>query len=206
VDKKPLIVISICAVVLLVMGSLSNVVGFQSVKSTISDSPLFNMRTQRATNQQQNIFTSQYLGMGKESILKFSIRDNRTVLIQKIIEKIQKMSKKEFNILQNLFISLYYKKNNNMNNDAAQLLSILQQFKSNETELKITLYNNINYSKNDPPTFYTVGCYFGHCYTYAYNPHCGRDFVIALLVVLLFLPELLILLFIGHLLTIDCVP
>ena len=31
-DKKPLIVVSICAVVLLVLGSLSNVVGYQSVQ------------------------------------------------------------------------------------------------------------------------------------------------------------------------------
>ena len=38
-DKKPLIVVSICAVVLLVLGSLSNVVGYQSVKSNgISES------------------------------------------------------------------------------------------------------------------------------------------------------------------------
>jgi uncharacterized membrane protein len=34
VDKKPLIVVSICAVVLLVLGSLSNVVGYQSVQTS----------------------------------------------------------------------------------------------------------------------------------------------------------------------------
>lgn len=40
-EKKPLIVISLCAVVLLVFGSLTNVVGYQSVKSTIQpDSPV----------------------------------------------------------------------------------------------------------------------------------------------------------------------
>jgi hypothetical protein len=33
-DKKPLIVVSICAVVLLVIGSLSNVVGYQSVQTS----------------------------------------------------------------------------------------------------------------------------------------------------------------------------
>jgi len=47
-DKKPLIVVSICAVVLLVLGSLSNVVGYQSVKSTkANNSPLFQPRTQK---------------------------------------------------------------------------------------------------------------------------------------------------------------
>ncbi len=34
-DKKPLIVVSILAVVLLVLGLLSNVVGYQSVKSSV---------------------------------------------------------------------------------------------------------------------------------------------------------------------------
>jgi hypothetical protein len=33
-DKKPLILVSLCAVVLLVMGSLSNVVGYQSVQTS----------------------------------------------------------------------------------------------------------------------------------------------------------------------------
>jgi hypothetical protein len=61
-DKKPLIVVSICAVVLLVLGSLSNVVGYQTVMSTsVNDSPLFQTRTQKATNQQQNSINPQYL-------------------------------------------------------------------------------------------------------------------------------------------------
>ncbi len=66
VDKKPLIVVSICAVVLLVLVSLSNVVGYQSVKSTmVNDSPLFRIRTQRIIHQQGNMKTSQYPEEGK---------------------------------------------------------------------------------------------------------------------------------------------
>jgi hypothetical protein len=38
-DKKPLIVVSICVVVLLVLGSLSNVVGYQTVKSLENHAP-----------------------------------------------------------------------------------------------------------------------------------------------------------------------
>jgi hypothetical protein len=95
-DKKPLIGVSICAVVLLVLGSLSNVVGYSSVKSTVNDSPLFATRTQRATNQQQNLLTSQYLGMGKETLLQFSIRDNRTEQLKKAIDIISKMDDKVF--------------------------------------------------------------------------------------------------------------
>jgi hypothetical protein len=97
VRKSPLIGVSICAVVLLVLGSLTNVVGYQSVKSTvISDSPLFRTRTQRATNQQQNILTSQYLGMGKGTILQFPTRDNRNELPKNIFESIKKMNDATF--------------------------------------------------------------------------------------------------------------
>lgn len=89
--KNPFIVVSICAVVLLVLGSLTNVVGYQSVKSTVTDSPLFRMRTQRANNQQQNSITSQYLGMGNGNIVCFPIRDSKTELLKKAIELISKM-------------------------------------------------------------------------------------------------------------------
>lgn len=95
-DRKPLIVVSLCAVVLLVLGSLSNVVGYQSVKSTVNDSPLFQTRTQRATNQQQNSITSQFLGMGRETFLQFPIRDNRTEQLRKAIDIISNMDDTTF--------------------------------------------------------------------------------------------------------------
>jgi len=64
-DKKPLIGVCILAVVLLVLGSLSNVVGYQSIKSTTAfDSPLFKIKMQRAIHQQQTLITFQYLGKG----------------------------------------------------------------------------------------------------------------------------------------------
>ncbi len=103
-DKKPLIVVSICAVVLLVLGSLSYVVGYQSVKSTMNDSPLFQTRTQRAVNQQQNIIASRYLGMGKENLLRFPTRDNNTESVIKVIEFISKMDDKTFKSFTELII------------------------------------------------------------------------------------------------------
>jgi hypothetical protein len=97
VDKKSLIGVSICAVVLLVLGSLSNVVGYQSVKSTVvNDSPLFETRSQRATNQQQNLLTSHYLGMRKDILWQFPMRDNRTEQLRKVIDIISKMGDKTF--------------------------------------------------------------------------------------------------------------
>ena len=96
-DKKPLIVVSICAVVLLVLGSLSNVVGYQSVKSTtVNNSPLFSMRTQRAINQQQNIITSQYLGKEKIYNMLMLPKPDKTDSIHEIISRIQSMDDVSF--------------------------------------------------------------------------------------------------------------
>jgi hypothetical protein len=94
-DKKPLIGVSIFVVVLLVLDSLSIVVGYQSMTSTSStESPLFIMRATNAINQKQNIITTQYLGLGKGTLLQFPTRDNRNEPLKKILEIINEMDDK----------------------------------------------------------------------------------------------------------------
>ena len=94
-EKKTLIKISILAVILLILGSLSTVVGYQSVKSTtVSDSPLFQTRTQRATNQQRDILTAQYLGKG--NVWNIPQSDNRIEQLKKALEFISRMDEKSF--------------------------------------------------------------------------------------------------------------
>jgi hypothetical protein len=103
-EKKPLIVISMCAVVLLVLGSLTNVVGYQSVKSTVTDSPLFQTRMQRATNQQQNILTFQYLGMGEKAVLRFPLQGNNNDMVDKLFALIHRLDTKTLERLTELCI------------------------------------------------------------------------------------------------------
>jgi hypothetical protein len=96
VDKKPLIVVSLCAVVLLVLASLGNVVGYQSVKSTVNDSPLFRIRTQKATNQDdKELLTSGYLGKGR-NIIQIPMPEDRTISYQKVIDRFKNMDDKTF--------------------------------------------------------------------------------------------------------------
>jgi hypothetical protein len=97
-QKNTLIGISIVAVVLLVLGSLTNVVGYQSMKSfALSDSLLFEVRTKRATNQVNvDTLTFNYLGKGKENLLRFPNRDNKTQSVIKAIDFISKMDDKTF--------------------------------------------------------------------------------------------------------------
>ena len=126
--------VSICVVVLLVLGSLSNVIGYQSVKSTLNDSPLFQTRTQRATNQQQNIISSDYLGKGINA-LSFPLRDNRIIIIQQFIEKVRTMDDATFNNFITMMISILQKESQFHNVTTQEFLAILYQLKNTQNIL-----------------------------------------------------------------------
>jgi hypothetical protein len=108
--KYPLIGGNIVVVVLLVLGSLTNVVGNQFKNSAIAyDSPLFSIRTQRTVNQGSRItLASKYLGKDSGSTLRISIQESTMELIQKFIEMSSEMNDNEFNRLQRLILSEGY--------------------------------------------------------------------------------------------------
>lgn len=163
-DKKPLIVGSILAVVLLVLGSLSNVVGYQSVKSSaVSDSPLFSTRTQRATNQQQNIVTSQYLGKGKDTI-PFPLRDNKTSMIQKFINQIRNMDDNTFSKFVKYAISLLTQQGTVKYSDTKDIENRFHQLRENsEVNDDSTNLNFGNYTWRVTPSI----CWFPGCFLFA---------------------------------------
>lgn len=135
-NKYPLIGGSILAVVLLILGSLSNVVGYQSVKSTaVNDSPLFRTRTQRAINKESNVLTSDYLGKGINP-LSFPLRDNNKEGIQKFIDRIRKMDDDTFNRFVDFAIIQMNYKDNLKDIDIKNLINELRQVrKSTENDI-----------------------------------------------------------------------
>ena len=162
-DKRPLIVVSLCAVVLLVLGSLSNVIGFQSVKSTVNDSPLFLTRTQRATNQQQNDLTSEYLGKGKKTLLKFSIWDYRTEQLKKIIEVISSMDDKTFEHFIKLYIQKARQDTTLKNTNSIEIIQVYHLLKTKPEIINnsfITRNNQENFPTYEPYTLcaWSPGC------------------------------------------------
>ncbi len=162
-DKKPLIVVSILAVILLVLGSLSNVVGYQSVKSTVSDSPLFITRTQRATNQQQNLLTSQYIGMGGGNPLQFPIKDNIIEQLKKAVDIISNMDDTTFDQFTVLCIKKVRQGNTLQGISVYQIIQVLLLLKTNPDAV-INSYSNRN-NKDGPTTLPT------YCGT---NTMCGN--------------------------------
>jgi len=140
VDKKPLIVVSLCAVVLLVMGSLSNVVGYQSVKSTVvNDSPLFSVRTTRAIHQKENVIKSNYLG--KDSDVNFfkSKIDDINSTVHRFLDMVCKMDMPEVDKLITNYMKKLSLKNEKLTVNKEMLLLNLKQIQENN--FKLTKFN-----------------------------------------------------------------
>jgi hypothetical protein len=177
-DKKPLIAVSIFAVILLVLGSLSNVVGYQSVKSTtVNDSPLFQTRTQKAINKESKILISDYLGKGEETHLYLPIRDSQKEIIDRLIILFKAMNDKSFDEFVNKFISYVHQNDaNNLKADGKEIKNILYQIKGKPDALK-NYYMMINEKNKSEHSFE----YF-----------CQITIMITILLTTIFLPILIL--------------
>ena len=77
-ENKLLVGGSAIAVVVLVLASLSPVVGYNSVESSVKDSPLFSIRTKRAIDEESHTFTSDYIGKGEEINILIPARNSNS--------------------------------------------------------------------------------------------------------------------------------
>ena len=141
-DKKLLIGVSICAVVLLVLGSLSNVVGYQSVESSVNDSPLISIRTNKATKNENNrAYTSNYLGKSFRT-LSFASRENKTALIQMFVDRIRTMDDNTFNRFIDYTLDQITHKDNFEFVNAEEFIKRMRQIR--ESTQDFTLYKDSN--------------------------------------------------------------
>ena len=102
--NKFLISGSIFAVVVLVLAGLSPVVGFHSVRSSVKNSPLFNIRTSQAIGENTEVLTCDYLGRGQGSFLLFPERNNRQRLLHAFLEWLCTIDENEFNQFHQILI------------------------------------------------------------------------------------------------------
>jgi hypothetical protein len=164
-DKYPLIGGSIVAVLLLVSASLTNVVGYQSVQSYVpSGSPLFSVRTERAINQMSKaVLFSDYLGKGQYS-MSFPEHDNRTELIQKVIDRIRTMDDDAFNRFIDYAVIQINHKNSLKDISVDEFIKGLYQIRKSQQNIRV--YgdkNDGNYTYFAPNSYPTIwwfpGCF-----------------------------------------------
>jgi hypothetical protein len=172
-QKKALIGVSIFAVVLLVLCSLVNVVGYQSVESAgVSESPLFRIRTQKATNQQQNVLISRYLGEGQGNLLQFPIRNNRTELLKKTIEYISKMDDKTFSQFAALCIQRAKQDKILHDKTSDEIMQVLYLLRTNPEIISNSLVNGNNFT-------ITLAGYYSVC---PWFPGCIAAYILIILI------------------------
>jgi hypothetical protein len=101
-EQKLLLCGSIVAVVILVLVSLSPVVGYNSVESSTKDSPLFQVRTQQAINKENDRITGEYVGRGE--LFCIPKRNEMNTLLQRIADRIHELGDSDIERFQ-LFLS-----------------------------------------------------------------------------------------------------
>jgi len=90
--KKKILIVSIIAVAILVGVSLTSVVGYQSVESNFKESPLFNVRSERAIEKEGSDVICDYVGKGEETYILVPNRIDGISSFQKLINLITKIS------------------------------------------------------------------------------------------------------------------
>jgi hypothetical protein len=124
---------SLGAVAILILVSFTNVVGIQSTTSdSINDSPLFSIRTNKATNNENNrVLTSNYLGKGF-NVLSFPCRDTNAELIQKFIDRIRTMDDDTFYRFIDYAVNQINHNPKLKNINSQGVIAVLYQLKNNQ--------------------------------------------------------------------------
>jgi hypothetical protein len=97
--NKKILLGNILSVVILILVSFTSVVGYNSVESDLKASPLFNIRSSRAIDEETNIQTCNYFGKGKAAGIPNPIRNSTYMLLYEVIDILNKMDKDEINKL-----------------------------------------------------------------------------------------------------------
>lgn len=164
--KLVVVAVSLLAVGLLVLGSQTNVVGYQSIKSSeVNESPLFSIRTQRANNQQQNLITSHYLGKGKSCNLLILPRPDKIASLSEIINRIRTMDESSFKRFVDYVVIQINRQDNLKNVDIKELINELYNLRRNTG----TTIINKEINNNNRTIFYNyvpTACWFPGCYIF----------------------------------------
>ena len=129
--KKKIFIKSFGAAVLILLTSFTMVIGKQPNHETNANSPLFVIRIQNTINREQKSVTTSYLGKGIDTKISFIQRETKIDLLQKIIEKISKMTDAQLMELAILINNHKITKENTQ-----QILRLLYQLKNNPIEIK----------------------------------------------------------------------
>jgi len=112
--NKKILLGSILSVVILILVSFTSVVGYRSVAFDVKASPLFNIRTNMAIDEESVELRCAYVGKG--DTFQLPKRNSKIVLVQKFVERISDMDDRSFNDFSN-FICRRMQLDENLNTE-----------------------------------------------------------------------------------------
>ncbi len=182
---KKIVIGSILIVLMLNLLSFYPVIGVDNGKQIkkLASSPLFAIRTCRAKDKVNKDLTFNYIGKDKESTIFFQKRDNKTVLLQKFIERLYQMNEETFEKFVTFIRNQVYKNRRFRNVNVNAVIESIYLLRDDKSILKFKSDTDNKY----PLTFITEDC----CW-----PTISNCLLLTLLL-LIALPIILILVFIA---------
>jgi len=140
--KKKLIIGNIIAITILIGVSFTSVVGYNNLEDGVKVSPLFNIRTSRAIDEESGDLSCAYVGRYKTIDLAFPNKYQYEILISKFNDRIENMDDEEFYRLINNYIANVVKDYKLNKNDITTLVEILISTRYNPNIVKYILNPN----------------------------------------------------------------
>ena len=97
--NKKILIGSIIAICILIGVSFTSVVGYNNINSDVKASPLFNIRSSRAIDEDNQELSCEYVGKGEESVFSIPKLKNENEIIEQVVDVICKMDGKTFSNL-----------------------------------------------------------------------------------------------------------
>ncbi len=174
--NKKILIGSIIAITVLIGVSFTSVIGYNSIKSSVKESPLFNIRSSRAIDKESDELSCAYVGKGNNINLLIPNRDNRIEVALKVMDKIRVMDKAIFDRFKGSVIN-HLQQESNFNevtiNEAIAVFEQLRIGSINQINPKRLINNNSEYRYQTwpgtmcdtcvcrPPiiSLFIIGCY-----------------------------------------------
>ena len=134
--NKKILIGSIIAVAILIGVSFTSVVGYISVESNVKVSPLFNIRTSRAIDEESKDITCDYIGKGETIAIPLSGRYNKSELLKEFLIYIDRLENNKFYKFLFLGIKKWDNTNKINNNDILMIIDKLKNIKDNPFEIE----------------------------------------------------------------------
>jgi len=141
---------SIIVVAVLIGVSFTSVVGYKSIDSDLKASPLFNIRSSRAIDEESEDLTSDYLKKGRDIKIHLPTRNNKVILLERFANIIKMMNDKSYDRFVEIIIKHLRMIDDFQENNKDDITIALNQLRDNPNRITPHIMEQ---AEPKPPTY-----------------------------------------------------